>query len=68
MGAKGAAGVGFGRGCNGLRSAGNDELAALVTAFGAKVEDPIGALDDIEVVFDDEDGVAGLDEALEAIE
>src|SRR5690349_4971921 len=68
MCAKCAAGVGFGAGCNGLRSAGDDELAALVAAFGTKVQDPIGALDNIEVMLDDENRVAGFDEALEAVE
>jgi hypothetical protein len=42
-----------------------DELAALFAGFGAEVEDPVGGFDDFEVVFDDEQGVAGIDEFLE---
>jgi hypothetical protein len=40
-----------------------DDPAAAVAAFGAEVDDPVAGLDDIEVVLDDEDGVAGVDEA-----
>ena len=42
-----------------------DELAAVFAGFGAEVEDPVGGLDDLEVVLDDEQGVAGIDELLE---
>ena len=42
-----------------------DELAAVFAGFGAEVEDPVGGFDDFEVVFDDEQGVAGIDEFLE---
>ena len=42
-----------------------DELAAVLAGFGAKVEDPVGGFDDVEVVLDDEKGVAGIDEFLE---
>src|ERR1041385_5141815 len=45
-----------------------DDLAAGVAAFGAEVDDPVGALDDVEVVLDDDDGVAGVDEALQDAE
>src|SRR5215813_492799 len=34
-----------------------DELAAGRSAFGPEVEDPVRALDDVEVMLDDEDGV-----------
>ena len=34
---------------------------------GAKVEHLVVAFDDIEMVFDDKDGMARLDQALEAI-
>src|SRR5690606_29596856 len=36
--------------------------------FGAQVEDPVGDLDDIEVVLDHHDAVALVDEALEDFE
>ena len=42
-----------------------DELAAVLAGFGAEVEDPVGGFDDVEVVLDDEEGVAGIDEFLE---
>ena len=42
-----------------------DELAAVFASFGAEIEDPIGGFDDFEVMLDDEQGVAGVDELLE---
>jgi hypothetical protein len=36
---------------------GNDPAAA-VSAFGAHIDQPVGRLDDIEIVFDDQNGVA----------
>ena len=39
-----------------------DELAAVFARFRAEVENPIGGFDDIEVVFNDEQRVAGIDE------
>ena len=47
-----------------LGGAGVDDLAALVAGFGAEVDDPIRGFDHIEVVFDDQDGMTGIDEAL----
>src|ERR1700735_2232985 len=44
------------------RAAGDDQAAACA-AFWAEVDDPVGGLDDVEVVLDDDDGVAGLDQA-----
>ena len=48
-----------------LGRAGDDDLAAAVAALGAEVDDPVGGLDDVEVVLDDEHGVAGIDQALQ---
>ena len=45
-----------------------DELAAVFAGLGAEVEDPVGAFDDVEVVLDDQQAVAGVDEALEDAE
>ena len=45
-----------------------DDAAAVVAAFGAEVDDPVGLLDDVEVVLDDEDGVAEVDQALQDVE
>ena len=51
-----------------LRRAGDDELATLVPALGAEVDDPVGHLDDVEVVLDHDDRVARVDEPLEHLE
>src|SRR6202040_2572301 len=44
------------------------DTAAAFAAFGAEIDHPVGLLDDVEVVLDDEDGVAERDKALENIE
>ena len=41
-----------------LRGAGDHDFTAADAAFRAEVNDPVGGLDDIEVVLDDDDGVA----------
>lgn len=38
------------------RRTGEYEVAATVSGFGTEVYNPVGALDDIEVVFDNDDG------------
>lgn len=43
-----------------LRRALCDHRAAAGTAFGAHVDDPVGRLDDVEVVLDHHDRVAGV--------
>src|ERR1043166_2109672 len=48
--------------------AGGDDAAALRAAFGAEVYDVVGALYHVEVVLDDDDGVAQRDEALQNVE
>ena len=35
-----------------------DDQAAARAALGAQVDDPVGGLDDVQVVLDDDDGVA----------
>src|SRR5580704_16931226 len=42
--------------------AGGDDVAAAGAAVGAEVDDVVGGLDDVEVVLDDDDGVAAVDE------
>src|SRR5438046_2006274 len=44
-----------------------DDAAALVSGAGAKVDDPIAGRGDLHVVLDDDDGVAGVDEAEELL-
>ncbi len=41
-----------------FRRAGNQDAAAAAAALGAEVDDPVGRLDDVQVVLDDDDGVA----------
>ena len=45
-----------------------DDAAAAFAAFGAQVDDPVGLLDDVEVVLDDQDGVAEVGEAIQDVE
>ena len=49
------------------RALGDDQAAARA-ALGAHVDDPVGVLDDVEVVLDDDDRVALVDQALEDVE
>ena len=42
--------------------------AAPGAALGPEVDDPVGGLDDVEVVLDDDDRVAGVDEPVEHLE
>ena len=51
-----------------LGRAGGDDLAALVAAFGAEVDDPVGGLDDLQIMFDHVHGVALLDQDLEHLQ
>ena len=43
---------------DGLGRALGDDAAAALAALGAQVNDPVGGLDDVEVVLDDDQGVA----------
>ena len=53
----GALGDGFGR-------ASGKNGAAAATTVGTKVDEVVGALNDVEVVLDDDDGVAFIDQTL----
>ena len=59
------AGVACGVGGDLFGGADGDDLAAAVAALGAHVDDPVGGLDDVEVVLDDEEGAAAFDELAE---
>jgi hypothetical protein len=41
------------------------DLAAAVAAFGAEVDDPVGGLDDVEIVLDHHDRVALVDQLVQ---
>ena len=45
-----------------------NQFATRIPGLGTEIDDPIGGLDDIKVVFDDEQGVSGIDEALKNLE
>ena len=51
-----------------LRGADAEDLAAAGTALGSEVDDVVGGLDDVQIVLDDEDRVAAVDEAAEDFE
>ena len=59
------AGMAFGNGGNLFGGAGGDDSAAAISAFGTHVDQPVGSLDDVEVVLDHQDRVAGGDQAIE---
>ena len=43
-------------------------MAAGVATLGAEIDDPVGGLDDFEIVLDDEHRVAGLDQRMQHVE
>src|SRR5262245_7717630 len=55
-------------GRNLFRRSRGDDLATALATLGAEVDHPVGGLDDVEVVLDDDDGVAAGDEAAEHLE
>ena len=50
---------------DGLWRAGCDDVAAVFAGVGSKVDDPVCAFDNVEVVFYDENSVAAVNEAVE---
>ena len=42
-----------------------DDLAAVLAAFGTQIDDPVGGADHIEVVLDDQQRMAGLEQQAE---
>ena len=50
------------------RRSGGEDLAAAVAAFGAEVDDVVGGFDELDVVLDDDDGVAAVDEIAERLD
>ena len=47
---------------------GGDDVAPSFAPFGSQIDQPIGALDHVEVVFDDDHRVASIDQSAEDIE
>jgi len=48
-----------------FRCTGDHDLTAADTTFRAEVNDPVGGLDDVEVVLDDDDGIAVIAHAVQ---
>ena len=48
-------------------SAGDQDLATLVTAFGAEIDDPVAATDHVKVVLDADDRIALVHQTLHHI-
>jgi len=48
-----------------FRRAGGHQFSAALAGFRTKVDHPVGAFDHVQVMLDDEQRVAGIDEALE---
>ena len=53
--------------CDVFRGAGGDDLAAFGAAAGAYVDDPVCGFNDVEVMFDDDNGIAGVYEFVEYV-
>src|SRR5690606_25328432 len=51
-----------------LRRAFGDDLATAVAAFGAHVDDPVSALDHVQVVLDDQDRVTQIRQAVQHVQ
>ena len=46
----------------------SDDLSPFVSPLGAEIDQIIGALDDMHVVFDHHDGVAAIDQLVQDLE
>jgi hypothetical protein len=53
---------------DGFRRASDQKLASGFSAFRAQIDDPVGFCDEVEVMFDDEDGVAGVNESMQDVD
>ena len=51
-----------------VRSAFEDDAASPVARFGTEIHDPVGALDNVHVVFDDHDRMPPGDQGVEGVE
>ena len=57
-----------GTGGDRLGRSGHHHPSAAGSSFGSEIDDPVGGLDDIEVVFDHQDGVPLVDEPVEHVQ
>ena len=51
--------------CYDFRRTCYEDLAAAMASFGAKVDDPVGRPDDVEIMLDHNDGIAVVGQAVE---
>ena len=51
--------------CNAFRSSRGRDLATVIAGFGSEIDHPVSAFDDFEIVLDDNDAVAALNQTLE---
>ena len=51
-----------------LRCSLSNDLATVDATVGSQIDDPIGDLDDIHVVFDDQDGIAVVNQSLQDLD
>ena len=58
---------GFGTGRNVFRCSGNNEFATIHTGIRPEVDDPVGALHNVEIVFNDDEAVALIDQTLKQL-
>src|SRR6185312_707199 len=54
--------------CDLLWGALRDETAAVFAAFGAEIDEPVGVADYIEIVLNDDDGVAEIPQPMQHVE
>lgn len=55
-------------GCYGLGCALTDDRTTFIAAFGTKVDDVVGAFDDVHIVLNDDDAMASTDKGIEGCE
>src|SRR5215471_21567806 len=53
-------------GCDLLRRSYRDDVTSGVPAFGAEIDDPVGRLDDVQIMLDDQHGTACLDQTFKS--
>ena len=68
MFAERAPGQGFGAGHDLFGRSRRDDAAPRLAPFGPEIDDPVGGLDDVEVVFHDQDGVPLVDETAQDVQ
>src|SRR5579864_9708636 len=51
-----------------LGCAGANHFAPAAAPVGAKIDDPVGRLDNVQVVLDNDDGISAIDEAMQNLQ